>query len=68
MLPPRAHVEKAVGQRRKQIVGDCWQLQMDRDHYNSEHPAEEPIQLILDFTDDVEEMMFAAGISDDKAA
>ena len=35
---------------------------MDADHYSGAHPAEEPIQLILDFTDDVEEMMFAAGI------
>jgi hypothetical protein len=67
-LAPRAHVEKAVGQRRKQIVGDCWQLRMDADHYNDAHPTEEPIQLILDFTEDVEEMLFAAGIDQDKAA
>lgn len=65
---PRSHVEKAVGQRRKQIVGDCWQLSMDADHYSDNHPHEEPIQLILDFTDDVEEMMIVAGIGDDKAA
>jgi hypothetical protein len=67
-IAPREHVEKAVGQRRKQIVGDCWQLRMDADHYSDAHPDEEPIQLILDFTDDVEEMMFAAGIGEEKAA
>lgn len=63
---PRSHVEKAVGQRRKQIVGDCWQLRMDADHYSDAHPEEERIQLVLDFSEDVEEMMIAAGI--DKAA
>jgi hypothetical protein len=65
---PRSHVEKAVGQRRKQIVGDCWQLRMDADHYSDAHPDEERIQLVLDFNDDVEEMMIAAGIDEKKAA
>lgn len=64
---PRGHVEKAIGQRRKQIVGDCWQLRMDRDHYNENHEDEPPLPLVLDFTDDVEEMMIIAGI-DDKVA
>lgn len=66
-IAPRSHVEKAIGQRRKQIVGDCWQLRMDADHYSDAHPNEQPIQLILDFTEDVEEMMFAAGVAN-KAA
>ena len=62
---PRTHVEKGLGQKRRQIVGDCLQLRVDGDHYNDAHPEEEPIQLILDFTDDVAEALIAAGIVDD---
>ena len=58
---PRSHVVKNVGQRRRQIVYDCLQLRIDVDHYNGMHPDEEEnIQLVLDFTDDVEEMLVAA--------
>ena len=53
---PRKHMEKAFAQRRKQIVGDCHQLKVDVDHYNRVEPNKEPIQLILDFTDDVAEI------------
>jgi hypothetical protein len=53
---PYEHMEKAFGQRRNQIVGDCGQLKTDVDVYNemtgSEYP---PIQMVLDFTDDVAE-------------
>jgi hypothetical protein len=52
----RNHMERAFSLRRKQIVGDCHQLKVDVDHFNDVHPAEPPIQLILDFTDDVAEM------------
>ncbi len=61
---PREHVVKNVGQRRRQIVGDCVQLRIDVDHVNSAHPDQEPIQIRLDFTDDVEEALVAAGIED----
>ena len=37
---------------------------MDVDHYNWAHPAEEQLPLILDITDDVEEMIIAEGIDD----
>ena len=53
---PRAHMERAFAQRRQQIVGDCYQLKTDVDCYNDSHPAEHPIQIILDFTKDVEEL------------
>jgi len=53
---PRRHMEFAFHQRREQIVGDCTQLKRDVDYYNDLHPKAEPIQLMLDFTDDVEEM------------
>jgi len=52
---PRPFVERALKQRREQIVGDCLQLSLDLDHYNSIHPEEEPILIPLDFTDDVAE-------------
>ena len=48
-------MEKAFGQRRKQIVGDCLQLKTDADVYNSKHPDQDPFQVVLDFTADVEE-------------
>ena len=59
---PRAHMEKAFAQRRRQIVGDSYQLRLDVDHYNDSHLDEPKIQLILDFTDDVEEMIVAKRI------
>lgn len=64
---PRSHVEKSVAQRRRQIVGDCYQLRVDVDHYNDAHPTEEQLLLRLDFTDDVAERMVADGVEDDAA-
>jgi hypothetical protein len=43
-------------QRRSQIVGDCRQLKTDVDSYNDNAKPETPIQLVLDFTDDVAEL------------
>jgi hypothetical protein len=65
---PRTHVVKSVGQRRKAIVHDCHALRLEVDHYNEAHPAEEPIQLLLDFEEDVEEMLVAAGLKKGEAA
>lgn len=58
---PRSFMEKSFGQRRKSIVGDCFQIKQDVAHFNDEHPDEEPIQMIIDFTEDVAEMEAAAG-------
>jgi hypothetical protein len=52
---PRKHMEKAFAQRREQIIGDCLQLKTDVDVYNDLNTSELPIQMILDFTDDVAE-------------
>ena len=62
---PRPHMEKAFGQRRKQIVGDCLQLKTDVDVYNDMHSDQPPLQLILDFSDDVAELQ---GMDDQEAA
>ena len=56
---PRKHMEVAFQQRREQIVGDCRQLQRDIDYYNKAHPDERPVQMVFDFTEDVEEMAFS---------
>lgn len=53
---PREHMVKAFAQRRKQVVGDCHQLKTDVDYYNDSNTDKEPIQVVLDFTDDVEEI------------
>ena len=54
----RNHMENSFQLRRKQIVGDCRQLDIDRAYWNDNNPHEEPIQLSFDFTDDVEEGKF----------
>lgn len=52
---PRAHMQMSFQQRRHQIFGDCRQLKMDVDSYNDNHEDEQPIQMIFDFTLDLEE-------------
>lgn len=53
---PREHFVRSFAQRRQQIVGDCYQLKTDVDVYNSKYQSQEPIQIVLDFTYDVEEL------------
>ena len=65
---PRAHVEKSVQQERRSIVSDCYALLMKVEHYNETHSDEEPIQLILNFEDDVEELKIADGLEGDGEA
>jgi hypothetical protein len=62
---PRSHVEKSVQQERRSIASDCYALAMKVDHYNDMHPEEEKLQMIFDFTEDVEEMKIANGLSDE---
>ena len=56
---PRSHMEVAFQQRRDQIVGDCRQLNRDVQFYNGAHPENEPIQMLFDFRDDIEEGEFS---------
>jgi hypothetical protein len=53
---PRSFMVKSFAQRRKAIVNDCFQIKQDVDHFNDERSADQPIQLVLDFTDDVAEL------------
>ncbi|MGH6899405.1 MAG: hypothetical protein ACREJ5_23120 [Geminicoccaceae bacterium] len=52
----RSHMETAFAQRRLQIVGDCRQLKTDVDSFNDSHSSEHPIQVVFDFTTDLEEL------------
>ncbi len=56
---PREHFVKSFSQRRQQVVGDCFQLKTDVDVYNDKNKDCERIPLILDFTQDVEELQLA---------
>jgi len=53
---PLSHMQVSFKQRRKQIVGDCRQLKADVDSYNENARPDRPIQMVLDFTNDVAEL------------
>ena len=52
---PQLHMQRAFTQRREQVIGDLVQLQVDVEVYNEMNPHQPPIQLVLDFADDVAE-------------
>lgn len=53
---PRSFVQKSAAQRRRAIAHDCFQLKQDIDHFNDTRGLENPIQLRLDFAEDVREL------------
>ncbi len=63
----RKKMKKSLVWRREQMVGDGLQLTLDADHWNRVHPDEEPIQVPMDFTDDIEWRKNAPD-ADDEAA
>ncbi len=50
---PREHMVVAFDQRRGQIIADCAPLKADIDSYNDNQNDGDPIQLRLDFKNDV---------------
>ena len=52
----RGHMATAFQQRRQQILGDCRQLKVDVDYFNANRSSSEPIQMIFNFTLDLEEI------------
>lgn len=62
----RKQMHKSAVHRREQIVSDGYQLTLDLDHWNSVHPEEQPIQLPMDITLDIE--IRKASDDEDKAA
>jgi len=57
---PHQHMQIAFQQRREHIVSECRQLKRDVDYYNNERPEKTEIQLVFDFTEDVEEGEFSS--------
>ncbi|MBA5604954.1 hypothetical protein H3H36_06205 [Duganella sp. FT3S] len=49
------HMKLAFQQRRQQILGDCKQLKNDVDSYNENRAPVVPVQVVFDFTYDLEE-------------
>lgn len=49
------HMEISVQQRRGHIIGECKQLKSDVDSFNENRNPERPINMIFDFTLDLEE-------------
>ena len=53
---PREHMHAAFQTRRRQIVGDCHQLKTDVESFNDNYNIAQPIQMIFDFTQDLDEL------------
>jgi hypothetical protein len=53
------HIEIALQQRRHHIVHECKQLKNDVDYYNENRNPPQPVQMIFNFTLDLEEMELA---------
>ena len=53
---PRAHMHIAFQSRRRQIVGDCYQLKNDVDSFNDNRSSLDPIQISFNFTRDLAEL------------
>nr|WP_315481926.1 hypothetical protein [uncultured Undibacterium sp.] len=62
---PQMHL--SLTNRRQQMIGDGVQLKIDEIIWNSRNPNEIPLQMIMDFTDDVEERLNSPDM-DSKAA
>lgn len=52
--PPRSQMVRSLTNRREQMVGDGFSLVCDAEHWNRCNSDQEPIQIELDFTFDVE--------------
>jgi len=51
----------SLSNRRQQMVGDAVHLKIDEMIWNGQHPTDEPIQLVMDLSDDVEERLNSPG-------
>lgn len=51
---PRQAMHKSAVQRREQMVGDAVQLTLDLNYWNKIHSKEQPIELPMDLSPDVE--------------
>lgn len=53
-VAPRNVAHKSFKQRREQMIGDAVQLTFDVMHWNRVNESEQPIEMPMDFTDDVQ--------------
>ena len=53
--------------RRQQMIGDGVQLKIDEHVWNKRNPTEEPLQMIMNLTDDIKERLNSPDM-DSKAA
>jgi hypothetical protein len=58
----------SLSDRRQQTVADATHLKIDEIVWNSKHPEEPPIQLDMNFTEDVEERLNSPGYGTGEAA
>jgi hypothetical protein len=54
-IAPPHFMHESLQQRRGGIADVCWQLKQDLDSYNKYHNKGEPIQILLNFSEDMEE-------------
>lgn len=64
----RKVAHKSLTLRREQMVGDALQLTFDAMHWNRINPQDEPIEMPLDFADDVAWRMNAPDDKNEEAA
>lgn len=58
----------SLSSRRQQMVADAVHLKIDEMIWNDRHQQEEPIQLVMDFTDDVDERLNSPGFGSGEEA
>ena len=61
---PRSYMEISFAQKRRRIAGELHQLKVDVDHYNDAHTDEPPIQLSLNFEEDIFERLTEEGLAE----
>jgi len=66
-VAPRSVAHRSFQQRREQMIGDAVQLTFDVMHWNRINEVEDPIEMPLDLTDDVQWRINAPG-DDEQAA
>lgn len=64
----RGQMLYSLTDRRQQMVGDAVHLKIDEMIWNNKHAEEEQIQLLMDFTYDVEERLNSPGYDTGEAA
>ena len=52
----REHMETAFQQRRTRLLSGCKQLKTDVDSFNDNNALDKPIQMVFNFTEDLEEL------------